>query len=222
MHVWRVELTAVSDELLELLNKGERERAERLLNAGEGQLWARSRGVLRALLGRYLRNGPGTLRFAVGEHGKPELLDEATGSAAPRKPGSASPPDLTFNLSHSGALALYAFARAAAVGVDVEVARRPLDEIALAARAFGPAEARRLTVLDPAMRNREFLRLWVRHEAELKCRGSGFGGARAADTSGGKLWISELEMGARAAAAVVVSATPREVRLWRWQIQPAS
>ena len=65
------------------------------------------------------------------------------------------------------------------VGVDVEVPRRAIDEVALAARAFGPAEARRLEGLDPAVRAQEFLRAWVRHEAQLKCRGTGIGGAPA-------------------------------------------
>ena len=64
-----------------------------------------------------------------------------------------------------------------AVGVDVEVARRPINEAALAARTFGPDEARRLAALDPVSREREFLRLWVRHEARLKCRGTGIGDA---------------------------------------------
>ena len=201
MHVWRAELTAVSDGVLELLSRQERERAERLLNAGSEQLWARSRGVLRELVGRYLQKDPATLSFAEGEHGKLELLG----------------PGLSFNLSHSGALAVYAFTPRGAVGVDVEVARRPIDEIALAARTFGAAEARRLGELDAARRSREFLRLWVRHEAELKCRGTGFAGADAADASAGELWISELEVGARAAAAVALKEVPREFRLWDWQ-----
>ena len=47
---------------------------------------------------------------------------------------SAAGPALCFNLSHSGASALYAFAADGPVGVDVEVARRPLDAVALAAR----------------------------------------------------------------------------------------
>jgi 4'-phosphopantetheinyl transferase len=217
VHVWRVELTAVGDELLELLNREERERAARLLNAGEEQLWAHSRGVLRELVGRYLRRKPGALSFAPGEHGKPELLDEATGSSAPRKPGSASPAGLSFNLSHSGVLALYAFTRTGAVGVDVEVARRAIDEIALAARTFGAVQARRLGELDPAMRNREFLRLWVRREAAVKCLGTGFGGAGAPDADAGELWMAELEVGARAAAAVALKAVPRELRLWDWR-----
>jgi 4'-phosphopantetheinyl transferase len=204
VHVWRVELTTVGDDVLEALCEQERERAGRFLNADEGRLWARSRGVLRLLVGRYLQREPGELRFTAGEHGKPELLAE----------------ELSFNLSHSAGLALYAFTRMGSVGVDVEVARRALDEVALAARTFGPAEARRLAELDPPLRNREFLRLWVRREAELKCRGSGF--AATADASGGELWIADLEVGERAAAAVALRQAPRELRCWDWQSQSVS
>ncbi len=204
VHVWRVELTAVGDDVLEPLCEEERERADRLLNRDEARLWARSRGVLRALVGRYLQAEPGELRFATGEHGKPELLGE----------------ELSFNLSHSAGLALYAFTRTGSVGIDVEVARRALDEVALAARTLGPAEARRLKELDPPLRNREFLRLWVRREAELKCRGSGFGGTL--DAGGGTLWIAELEVGERAAAAVALGQAPRELRRWDWQSRSVS
>jgi len=218
--VWRVDLEAVTDELEGVLGPEERARAARLLNERDRRRWTCSRGVLRALLGSYLRRDPGTLRFATGPRGKPELLDDAGGPHAAPESRSL----LSFNLSHSGGVALYAITEAGPVGVDVEVARRPLKEIALAARTFGPAEARRLEGLDPRAREREFLRLWVRHEAELKCRGTGIGGAAAA-TDGGELWIAELAVGTRGAGAVAVQARSRELRnnhldlsCWEWRV----
>jgi 4'-phosphopantetheinyl transferase len=201
VHVWRVELASVSDEYAQLLCSEERARGERLLGERDRQLWMRARGVLRALLGRYLREDPSAVRFATGARGKPEL----------------SPPTLSFNLAHSAGLALYAIAERGDVGVDLEVARRRIDEVALASRAFGPAEARRLAELDPAAREREFLRLWVRHEAELKRRGAGIGGPLSAASTGGS-WITELDVGGQAAAAVAADVAPRDLRLWDWQI----
>lgn len=85
-------------------------------------------------------------------------------------------------MSHSGELALYAFSTAGAVGVDLETARRPIDEVAIAARLFREADAQRLQSLAPRARRREFLRLWTRYEAELKCRGLGIGGEPAKNT----------------------------------------
>ncbi|HYM67693.1 MAG TPA: 4'-phosphopantetheinyl transferase superfamily protein, partial [Patescibacteria group bacterium] len=128
---------------------------------------------------------------------------------------TAGAPRLRFTLSHSGHLALYAFTTVGEVGVDVEVARRPIDEVALAARAFGPGEAQRLEPLDPAARRQEFRRAWARHEATLKCRGTGFGGGPAAH--GPAPWIAELDVGANAAAAVAAERAPEELRCWGWQ-----
>jgi 4'-phosphopantetheinyl transferase len=208
--VWRADLEAVSDALCELLCEEERMRAERLLHDRDRRRWTRSRGVLRALLGRYLQSDPSTLRFATGARGKPALAFDA-----------ARPP--AFNLAHSDGLALYAFTAQGAVGIDVEVARRPLNDVAVAARLLGAAEARRLQELDPATREREFLRLWVRHEAELKLRGRGIAGtgtgiAAGVLRAGGRMpWIAELDVGSRAAGAVALEQPARELRCWDWR-----
>jgi len=213
VHVWRANLTAIPDELCGLLCDEERARAERLLSERSRRLWMRSRAVLRALLGRYLQRDPRELRFATGTHGKPAL------SVHPPEPGGEPEPTpsagISFNLSHSGGLALYAFAATGAVGVDVELSRRRIDAVAIAARTFGPAEAERLEGLDPVTRQREFLRAWVRHEAALKCLGVGIGGANAG-VEEPKPWIAELDVGSLASAAVAVQATPQALYCWEW------
>jgi len=217
--VWRADLEAVTDDLGELLSSDERARAQRLVRERDRQPWIRSRGALRALLGRYLHGDPSALRFGAGAHGKLALIDDASVSRTAPEPVSAppTPTRISFNLSHSGKLALYAFTPTAAVGIDVELARRPIDALAIAARTFGPVEARRLEELDQATREREFLRAWVRHEAELKCLGVGIGGAVAAGAR--RPWIAELAVGPRAAAAVAVEGPPRELRCWDWPAQ---
>ena len=218
VQVWRADLTAAGEDLGELLCSDERARAERFVNERDGELWRRSRGLLRALLGRYLQRDPRSLRFAIGEHGKPALVEDVAESpeAKPRASADASrAPQLSFNMSHSGALALYALSHTGAVGVDVELARRPIDEVAIAARTLGAAEARRLQALEPEIRRREFLRAWARHEAQLKFLGVGIGGALA-DTAGHKPWVAELELGPDAAAAVAAERPARELRCWEW------
>jgi 4'-phosphopantetheinyl transferase len=200
VHVWRAELTSVAADLGELLCEEERARAERILNREEGELWRRSRGLLRELLGRYLVLGPASLRFVVGEHGKPALRDPAS---------------LHFNMSHSGGLALYAFSDAGAVGVDVEVARRPVDEVAIARRMLGEEVARRLQTLDPTTRRREFLEAWSSHEAELKCLGVGIGEPGAAP-AGRRPSVVTLDLGPGAGAAVATARRARELICWDW------
>jgi 4'-phosphopantetheinyl transferase len=221
VHVWRADLTAGPGHLVGLLCAEERERAERFLSDGDRQRWMGSRGVLRALLGGYLQKDPRTLRFTISAHGKPVLREDAAGSSAPPVSVSARHARISFNLSHSGQLALYAFIETGSVGVDVEVAGRRGDEVAIAARVLGLTEARRLEGLDQPIREREFLRAWVRHEAVLKCRGTGIGGADGAP-SGVARWVAELDVGVRAAAAVALERPPHDLRCWDWHSEPAA
>jgi len=212
--VWRVDLSASGERALGALSAQELERAERIAGPLEQRLWSRSRGVLRDLLGHYLKADPGSLELAVGSHGKPRLGGRWGGCG------------LHFNLSHSGELALYAFTTCGAVGVDVQVLREPSrsaqgNRAALAARVFGAEETARLEKLGPQSRERELLRLWTRHEAELKLRGTGIGAARGEDRAGGEAhaepWIVELDIGRRAVAALASECDPtRELRLWEW------
>jgi 4'-phosphopantetheinyl transferase len=215
--VWRADLTTVAGDLGELLCTEETARARRLLNERDRELWRRSRGLLRVLLGRYLRREPSSLRFTIGEHGKPALLESSGEATAALRPPSADVNGLSFNMSHSGQLALYAFSTAGAVGVDVETARRAVNEVAIAARMLGQAEARRLEQLDPDVRQREFLRAWARHEAELKCLGVGIGAVHA-ELGKRERWIAELELGPSAAAAVAAERPVRELCCWDWRM----
>jgi 4'-phosphopantetheinyl transferase len=202
VHVWRADLAAVSEELVALLCPEERARAARLLNEHRGELWRRSRGLLRALLGRYLQCDGRLLRFALGEHGKPAL---------------ATNDRLSFNMSHSGSVALYAFMCAGEIGVDVEVARRTIDEVAVARRTLGRPTADRLEGLDPDARRREFLRAWSRHEAALKCVGTGIGETQG-DVDVAELWVVELELDdLDAAGAVAAERRARELCCWQWR-----
>jgi 4'-phosphopantetheinyl transferase len=207
VHVWRADLDAVSDDLGATLSDDERARAERFLRERDGRLWGRSRAVLRALLGRYLRADPGRVGFAIGEHGKPTLAD----------PGAR----VSFNLSHSGAMALYAFAAPGPVGVDVELPRRPFDAVAIAARELGAEAAERLQALPRPAREREFLRAWVRHEAELKCLGIGLAGAGERPDCPSP-WIAELQVADGGAGAVVTPGRPAELRCWQWPARPSA
>jgi len=196
--VWCADLDAPAPTAA--LSADERDRAARFAQAEAGARWAAARGVLRALLGAYLAVDPAALRFEHGPHGKPSLAGE---------------PSLRFNLSHSGGVAVLAFAPDREVGVDVELPRRAVDHVAIARRVLGDAEAERLAALDAPARERAFLRAWVRWEATVKCRGTGIGGDEtAADAP--EPWLCELEIGGPGAAALAVAGGPVEVRRRRW------
>jgi 4'-phosphopantetheinyl transferase len=213
-HVWRADLRQTGDELLGLLGEPERERAARIVRERERDLWSRSRSVLKALLGRYTEIDASVIRLVAGPHGKPQL------AGAHAHAGGATP---FFNVSHAGHLALFAFSGDGSVGVDVQFA--PLrahaartDYVALARRAFGASTAQRLARLEPRRREREFLVLWTRHEAESKRRGVGIGGPRspAPGAGGSGSSILELDAGPRVAAALACSHAPRRLELWEW------
>ena len=66
-----------------------------------------------------------------------------------------------------------------------------------------------------ALEQRELLRAWVRREAALKCLGTGLGAPHPAAADKAP-WVTELEVGAGATAAVAAAAAPSELRCWRW------
>jgi 4'-phosphopantetheinyl transferase len=210
--VWRVDLVAASDGLVELLCAEERERARRIVPDRPRTLWPRSRGVLRALLARYLDEDARSLRFESAPRGKPALSGRA-----------GQGPDLRFNLAHSRAQALVAVTAGREVGVDIECAphrgARHRHELGLAASRFGYRHARRLRELEPDGRSREFLRAWCAHEATLKCVGVGLACAQLAPelAAAEALWTAPLDVGPGAAAAVVVEGhEPLELRCFQW------
>ena len=106
VHVWQAALDVSLIHLTfyhSLLADDEKERAARFHFERDKNQYIAGRGMLRVLLGRYLKKPAMGAVISYSEYGKPRL------------PGSA----LQFNLAHSGNLALYAFGLGDAVGVDV-------------------------------------------------------------------------------------------------------
>lgn len=192
--VWSVDLDAAPDGLQGLLCAQERARAAQIVQERNQVLWARSRGSLRALLGRYLQRDPRSLRFALGPYGKPELRE--TEPASGEREGSEPPAGLRFNLSHSREIMLVAVTVGREIGVDVECARE--------------------------RHTAKFLRTWTMREATVKCRGTGLGLQGVASVNGRPtwgdadgLWIAGLDLGPRATAAVAVEGSDEcELRCW--------
>jgi 4'-phosphopantetheinyl transferase len=160
VHVWESSLdrpALVVRRFEELLSGDELARADRFRFERHRLRYVVGRGQLRSLLARYLRAQPAQLRFEYGEFEKPALASS----------------DVHFNLAHSGDVVLFAFTRAAEVGIDVELEEaRPRDE-RIAERFFSPVEVATLRSLPSSERARAFLRCWTRKEAFLKARGDG-------------------------------------------------
>ena len=187
VHVTRLDLQGSADELAVALSREESERAARLRSAEHRRRFVLAHWGLRMVLGRYLGEPAATLRFSVGEQGKPALA------------GGTGPPRLHFNLSHSEATALVAVCRSRAVGVDVEriAERASLD--ALARRALPAAAAEAVLGRPMPDRIRAFHQAWTRHEAAVKCGGAGIFGPPASASH-----VVDLDVGADFAAALAV------------------
>lgn len=166
VHVWRVRLDSprVGDDAAELLSDVERERAGRFFQEHHRRRFVAAHAGLRRILAGYLARPARELRFTVGPHGKPSLVDSA-----------ASGRMLEFNLSHSADLAVIAVAWERPVGVDLERWKREMNHLELAERFFSPGERARLRAL--AERHDDlvhgFFAAWSRKEAYLKARGEG-------------------------------------------------
>src|SRR5437868_3371012 len=102
LDVWRARLDRPADQFVPLLSDDELQRADRFAFSHHRVRWIVARGQLRRVLARYL--GSTDVHLACSSFGKPFLED------CP----------LTFNISHSGDLALIAVSRQRSVGIDVE------------------------------------------------------------------------------------------------------
>lgn len=161
--VWIVDL-AVSPDRLDLcwtvLDRSERDRADRFLRPVDRARYVASHAALRRILAEPLDCDPAEIRFAAGSGGKPELAGSAQGA-------------LDFNLSHSGERALIGLAPTAAIGVDVELIRPISDAGQIARTHFAADEASSLLALPPDEIERVFYGLWTRKEAVVKAHGTG-------------------------------------------------
>lgn len=206
VHVWRVWLDVPAwrrGELWGLLDGEERGRAERYRFERDRAHFVVARGTLRRLLGEYLAAEPGAIRFGYGAYGKPALAG-----------GAGAGPTLRFNLSHSGGVALYAFALGRELGVDVERVRDGVGLEELAVRFFAADEAGALLRLPAEQRERAFFNCWTRKEAYVKARGEGL--SHPLDSFSVTLAPGE------AAALLETRNDPREAGRWRlYDLDPA-
>jgi Phosphopantetheinyl transferase len=164
VHVWRAHLgKGLSDieYLASILSTDETERANRFHFDEHRHDYIIARGLLRCLLGRYLKIKPDQLRFCYGKYGKPALINECGGDW------------LRFNLSHSHNLALYAVARNREVGIDLEWIRKGFANEQIAERFFSKEETRVLRSLPGDLQDEGFFNCWTRKEAYIKARGEG-------------------------------------------------
>jgi phosphopantetheinyl transferase len=174
-------------------------------SAGEVHVWhfdlpaEAGRSVARSardrLLAAYL-GGPALVGLEAEGNGKPRLATD--------------PGRLSFNLSHSGAMALVAIAPGGVeVGIDVERLHPRRDLARLAQRWLPEADAAAVAAAPGSGREAVFYAAWTRHEARVKCTGVGLAGPAPGPEV--RAWPIEIDAGYAAAVALATSAEPRIV-----------
>jgi hypothetical protein len=159
--------------LAAVLSSEERERARVLRFEEHREEAIFSRGMLRLLLGGCTGRSPAGLHFSAGPRGKPRLLGDGP----------------HFNVAHSGGLFLFALARDAELGVDVEaLAEKPLRDIDA----------------------------WSCREAAVKAMGGGVFDA-GAESAVRKTTVVGLFPGPGFAAALAVRGDGFTLKCWDWK-----
>jgi 4'-phosphopantetheinyl transferase len=227
VHVWRASLDLPASRVQSLqhtLAADELTRADRYCSWQDSERFIVARGLLRAILSRYLGMAAGHLRFCYGPNGKPKL-DKETGGEA-----------LRFNVTHSQGLALYAITRDREVGIDVEYIHPELAREEIAERFFSPREVAALRALPVALQPEAFFNCWTRKEAYIKAKGTGLSlpldqfdvslapeePAALLSTKGDSLeaarWVLRaLDLGPDYAAALAVEGHGWQLKCWQWE-----
>jgi len=146
-HVWRASLkqdSATVSELSILLSPDERARADRYQRSVDRDRFIVARAVLRKIIALYLPVSAGAVEFIYNKYGKPAISDDQNGR------------NLNFNLSHSHELALYGFASARRLGIDIEYIREDFATLEIAEHFFAKAELAALAALPENQQVRSF------------------------------------------------------------------
>lgn len=164
VHIWRAKLTVEPETLhwyAQILSPDEQQRASRFRFERDRHRFIAARGILRSLLGRYLKVEASQLRFCYGATGKPALEN------------SFNALGLEFNLSHAQDLMLCAVTVRQPIGIDLEGMRAITDLKGLTQRFFSPREHQAIQSKPVEQQPFTFLQYWTCKEAILKASGSG-------------------------------------------------
>lgn len=162
-HLWYASLSVSAKRLQfheSCLDNREKARLERYSTKRSKQRFIAARGILRELLGMYIDCAPSSVKFNYGPLGKPYLHPQHNLR-------------IHFNSSDSGDSALFAFSKSGELGVDLELASRPVRHEVIAPRKLTRYEYKKYQSCPHDRRRKFFLALWTRKEAYGKAKGIG-------------------------------------------------
>jgi 4'-phosphopantetheinyl transferase len=205
IHIWRGD-EGMSPQQLEDLRKtlscDELSRAASFRFDRDRRRFILCRGILRGLLGQYLDEKPGDIRFSYGPCGKPML--------------EGNP--IHFNLSHTLGMWLIALSAHESLGIDVEKIRPQPNLLEMARRFLRPQEWNAIAHAVAADRAKIFFTCWACKEACLKAQGLGIDETTAVWDSAltaaqSHRWLRLLNVGPSFASAICASTAPTDLQL---------
>jgi 4'-phosphopantetheinyl transferase len=219
--LWRVELDARLPAALEsVLSRDEWMRTSRFRSSRHRQHFLLRRAALRSILGQILACAPAAVPLASTDAGKPFVRGK---------------PALRFSVTDSDSLALIAIAHGHEVGVDLERLHPSHGAEEVARHFFTRAEVAALERLPDDERWRACLHCWTRKEAYVKARGNGLSLGldgfevpvvpcrtpvrihHRNDTPADlPWWLSDVQIAADYAAALVVGGAQARVTIHDW------
>src|SRR6266576_693793 len=164
IHIWYAFLdqpTVSVQQLMATLSSDELSKARSFYFEQDRKRYTVCRGLLRRILSYYLKSAPHQLQFRYGSRGKPALAE---------LPGSNS---ISFNLSHSHELALYAVTQGREIGIDLEHMRHMPEVERIVDQFFSAREVTVFHALHPHEQQEAFFKGWTSKEAYLKAIGEG-------------------------------------------------
>ncbi|WP_404789354.1 4'-phosphopantetheinyl transferase family protein [Altericista sp. CCNU0014] len=221
LHLWSVATLKETDptaELKTLLSSEEQARAQRYVTPMARRQFVESRGLLRLLLGAYLRQDPSRLEFIYSDRGKPFLTQERGGA------------NLQFNVSHSRGRLIYAVSVGFEVGIDLEGVNPLLNCLDIARRICTPDEWFAFSRLSPVDRHQAFYKIWTRKEALVKLRGDRLyekltvfevpvhptSDGCWVQAEGRPVWLQDLELFESFATAIAFPVIPAQIVHHEW------
>ncbi len=232
VHVWRCSLdltVSQVDRMMSYLSSEEVKRADHFHFQKDRKRYIVSHGILREIINRYTAKNPACLSFVHNAFGKPflSLVDNNTG--------------LSFNLSHSHDMVVYAFTLKRQIGIDVEFVRLDLDKDSIAEYSFSSREVVQLQSLPDELQTKGFYNCWTRKEAFIKAKGGGMSipldrfdislvpGQPVCllrtqwDNNEANRWsLHDLNVGKDYAAAVAVEGRGWKLKYWDWLLSNSS
>lgn len=159
VHLWFATLDRLRpryDAFKDLLDPVEQDRAKRFRFKHDRERFILGHGMLRDLLGKYLKRDGSLIRMARGPFGKPYLERKK----------------LRFNFSDTKDAVLIGFTTGQELGVDVETTAREVDHTAVSEHYFTRPEVAAIQASGAGAKSC-FLDFWTRKEAVLKASGVG-------------------------------------------------